>query len=143
MKNLFKMPKIEKPRIQKMALRKKGDRTLTKADKKKEMRNAKHKCQRCKKKFPAHLLDIHHKKGVATYKTKGMVDVGYIEFYSKRKKKASSDRSKNLVVLCPTCHRQVHKEESDKKKITKKKTTKRISSNNPLNFKAPKFDFKI
>lgn len=131
------MPKIESPKIQKMAVRKKGDRTLTQADKKKEMRNVKHKCQKCKKKFPAHLLDIHHKKGVASHKTKGMVDIGYIEFYTKRKKKASYDNSKNLIVLCPTCHRKVHKEESDKRKSKKKRATKKFD---PLN---PKFDFKF
>jgi len=123
MNNLYKIPKIQKVKIQKIAFRKKGDRTLTKADKKKEMRNAQHRCQKCKKKFSAYLLDIHHKKGVASHKTRGMVDVGYVEFYTKRKKKASYDRSKNLMVLCPTCHRKVHKEESDKKK-SKKKTKK-------------------
>ncbi len=114
--------KMKSPQITKMRYAKKGERTLTQADKKKEMRNVKHTCQKCRKKFPAHLLDIHHKKGVASHKTKGMVDVGYIEFYTKRKKKASYDRSKNLMVLCPTCHRKVHKEESEKRKSRKRKT---------------------
>ena len=111
----IKIPKIASPKITKMRYAKKGERTLTQADKKKEMKSAKHNCQKCKKKFPAHLLDIHHKKGVASHKTKDVADIGYIEFYTKRKKKASYDRSKNLIVLCPTCHRKVHKEESDRR----------------------------
>ena len=122
------MPRIRTPKIktqiEKMRFAKKGERTLTQADKKKEMRNAKHKCQKCKKSFPAHLLDIHHKKGVASYKSgRDMVDIGYIEFYTKRKKKASYDKSKNLMVLCPTCHRKVHKEERERK--AKKKPRKK------------------
>lgn len=137
---MFDMPKIKPvkikpPQMDKVRFAKEGERTLTQADKKKEMRNAKHKCQKCKKKFPAHLLDIHHKKGVASYKSKEMVDIGYIEFYKKRKKKAHYDRSKNLMVLCPTCHRKVHKEESDKRKAKKK--TK--PSKNPFDIKMPKF----
>ena len=63
----------------------KGDRTLTSADKKKEMRNSKHTCQKCKKKFPAYLLDIHHKKSVSSHKSKEIIDMPYMEFYTKRK----------------------------------------------------------
>jgi len=133
----MKPVKLKPPKIAKMRYAKKGERTLTQADKKKELRNAKHKCQKCKKSFPAHLLDVHHKKGVASYKTKGMIDIGYLEFYDKRKKKAHYDRSKNLMVLCPTCHRKVHREESEKRKAKKKKQTK----NNILNIKMPKFKF--
>jgi 5-methylcytosine-specific restriction endonuclease McrA len=124
------MPKIKSPVITKTRFARKGERTLTQADKKKEMRNSKHVCQKCKKKFPAHLLDIHHKRSVASHKIKEMVDIGYIEFYTKRKKRASYDRSKNLMVLCPTCHRKVHKEESEKRKAKKKKVKKR----NPNSF---------
>lgn len=113
-------PKIKSPTIAKMRISRRGERTLTSADKKKEMRNVKHTCQKCKKKFPAYLLDIHHRKSVSSHKSKDMIDIGYIEFYTKRKKKASYDRSKNLMVLCPTCHREVHKEESNKKKVKKK-----------------------
>ena len=50
----MKMPKIESPKLTKMRFAKKGERTLTKADKKKELRNSKHKCQKCKKTFPAY-----------------------------------------------------------------------------------------
>lgn len=137
MRNIFSIPKIESPKIQKMAFRKKGDRTLTKADKKKEMKNVKHKCQKCKRTFSDYLLEVHHKKGVSTYKAKKYEpDIPYIEFYTKRRKKASYDRSKNLMILCPICHKKVHKEERDKKKV-KKKAKKKF---NPLN---PKFNFKI
>jgi len=125
------MPKIEKIKIAKMTYRRKGDRSLTQGDKKKEFRNAKHKCQRCKKKFPAHKLCIHHKKGVANYKNKGLVDIPYIEFYMKRKKKNTYDRSKNLMVLCRNCHADVHKEESEQRKEKKKKAMKRIKQSNP------------
>jgi len=122
----FNMPKIKpvkvkSPQIAKMRISRKGERTLTQADKKKEMRNVKHKCQKCHKSFPAYQLDIHHKKGVASYKSKGIADMDYIEFYLKRKKKASYDRSKNLMVLCKNCHVKVHKEESDKRKAKKPK----------------------
>lgn len=133
--------KIQKLKVAKMRIAKKGDRTLTPADKKKEKLNAKHKCQRCKKSFPARLLDIHHKKGVATYKSKNQIDIGYIEFYERRRKKASYDRSSNLIVLCPTCHRKVHLEESEKKKVKKKIALKREAKKRKLNPFAPSYKF--
>ena len=118
--NMSKMkPMIKQPKIAKVRFTKKGERTLTRADKEDEKRNAKHKCQKCKKSFPAHKLIVHHKKGVASYKSKN--DIGYLEFYNKRKKKANYDKSENLMVLCLNCHADVHKEESDKRKSQKKK----------------------
>lgn len=123
----MKALKIKSPPIQKMRFAKKGERTLTHADKKKELRNAKHKCQKCKKSFPAYLLDVHHKKSVASHKSKrDEIDMGYLEFYTKRKKKARYDRSKNLMVLCPTCHRKVHRDEREKNKAKKKPRKKEI-----------------
>lgn len=126
----FKPPKIEHitdtfitpktTKLPKPIFRRKGERTLTGGDKKKEKENAKHKCQRCRKTFNARYLIIHHKIPISNYKSKGL-DLPYLEFYNKRKKKAHYDRSKNLMVLCLICHKKVHDEESEKRKAKNKR----------------------
>ena len=111
--------------VAKMRTARKGERTLTAGDKKNQKLKVNHKCQRCKKMFEGYLLEVHHKKGVATYKHKDLVDLPYLEFYNKRKKKAHYDKDKNLMVLCLICHKEVHKEESDLKKQKKKEQMKK------------------
>ena len=112
--------KIKQPTFPKLRIRRQGERTLTSGDKRKEKEKFKGRCQRCKKKFPLNLLSVHHKKEISKYKSKGPIDIPYLEFYNKRKKKAHYDKSKNLMVLCPTCHKEVHNEESAKRKAKKK-----------------------
>jgi len=115
--------------VAKMRTARKGERGLTAGDKKKQKLKVHHRCQRCKKIFEGYLLEVHHKKGVATYKNKDIVDLPYLEFYYKRKKKAHYDRNKNLMVLCRNCHKKVHKEESDIKKEKKKAQKKKERKN--------------
>ncbi len=131
---LFDVPKMKPLRLSKMRIKRKGERTLTQSDKKKVKKKKGNKCQRCRKAFSQNLLVVHHRKAVAGYKSKGL-ELPQYEMYTKRKKKAHYDREKNLMVLCPTCHKKVHNEESDKDKIKKKKAKKRNSGLNIPRFR--------
>lgn len=69
-------------------------RAFTKGQEKKALseRGAKAKCDKCHKLFEINILEKHHKKAHS---------------------KGGRSVSRNLMVLCPTCHRKIHIQENN------------------------------
>ena len=89
-----------------------GDRTLTTAQRRKIKEEQGFKCARCGKKTPERLLEIHHKKSVASHKHPMGWDM---PVYSQGKKiKPKSDRRSNLEAVCIYCHDKTKKKPKKK-----------------------------
>lgn len=130
----IKPPKIESLKILKIRVSHKGERTLTRSEKEALKKERGYKCDKCGEKKPSKYLIVDHKKQVAEYKSKSL-NVGYLEFYDKKRKKPPHDWKRNLQVLCLECNTdKTLKERKTKKRRTKKKLYYPFSK--PLNIKS-------
>ena len=86
---------------------KSGDRTLTKAQKRKIKEEQGFKCAHCHKKKPARYLEIHHKKEISEHKSSLGVDLPY--FSLGKKIKPAYDKKNNLEAVCIDCHDKTKK----------------------------------
>ena len=112
----IKPVKLEPVRIPRLHITKAGDRTLTSAQKRKLKEAVGFKCQRCKKKYPERLLEIHHKKAIHKHKSPYGIDVPV--FSTGKKYIPKYDRHKsNLEVVCIYCHDKTKKQKRKPKPI--------------------------
>jgi cytochrome c553 len=108
--------KIQKIKIDKFHITKAGDRTLTPAQKRNLKEEAGNRCSRCHKKFDSRLLEIHHKKSIASHKNK-LIGVDLPVYSMGKKYIPKYDRHKsNLEVVCVYCHDKTKKKRKSKNK---------------------------
>jgi len=109
--------KVNTPKIEKFHITKGGERTLTSAQRRNLKEEVGFRCQRCHKKYDARLLEIHHKKSIASHKNKltgfdmPVYSIGkkYIPVYDRRKS--------NLEVVCVYCHDKTKKKRKKKQSL--------------------------
>jgi 5-methylcytosine-specific restriction protein A len=82
----------------------KKKRVLTEAQKRRLKLKAEFKCQICDQRYDPEILDIHHIYPV---------------------KLGGSDRTSNLIVLCPTCHRKADRKIISRERLKRAKNKKR------------------
>jgi DNA-directed RNA polymerase subunit RPC12/RpoP len=83
---------------------KKKRRTLTTAQKRDLIEDRGNRCEVCGEKHPSRVLEVHHKRAVAKWRSEmGVLDFILID----KPKKPVYDRKSNLIVVCPTCHRKI------------------------------------
>ena len=97
-----RLPGIESPRKRTL---KAGE--INKLKKEKGMR-----CQRCKRRFPIYVLELHHKKPIHAFRDGTKLTIPLLE----KIRRPSYDWKKNLMVLCRNCHKIKHHELSQKEK---------------------------
>ena len=106
--------KVQKVKIDKFYMTKVGDRTLTPAKKRQLKEAVGFKCQRCNKKVHPRLLEIHHKKSVASHKNKMGFDLPVYSIGKRYIPKYDRHKS-NLEVVCVFCHDKTKKKPKKKK----------------------------
>ncbi len=112
----FKAPKVERLKVARLHMTKVGDRTSTSAQRRKLKEAVGFKCQRCGKKFDGRLLEIHHKKSIASHKNK-LTGVDFPVYSLGKKIKPKYDRKSNLEVVCIYCHDKTKKQKKKPKPL--------------------------
>ncbi len=114
--NLSKQKQIKLPKIkiERIHITKVGDRTLTSTQKRKLKEEVGFRCQKCHKKFEPRLLEIHHKKSVASHKD-NLLRINVPTYSIGKKIKPIYDKRSNLQVICYKCHDKTKKHKKIKK----------------------------
>lgn len=111
-----KSSNISAPGVPKVYVNRVGDRNITPAEKEAYKKEKGYRCEECHHKFPDWQLHVHHKKGIASYKSPSGIDIPTYSFGEKIRQ--GYDKKRNLEVTCIPCH--------NKTKRKKKKNSKKV-----------------